>query len=141
MSKYIGVKLVNAWPGQRNGVEGYNVAYDDGYQSWCPKDVFEKHNLLMQDNPALPSGVSVGPDMVDGFIKETKTMTLDGKTTIVRAVLTNGFVCVESSSCVDPANYDENLGREICLKKIRDEIWRLLGFLLQSAVGGFSKEV
>lgn len=58
------------------------------------------------------------------------------KTTVVRAVLRNGFEIVESSSCVSPENYDEELGAEICLEKIRDKVWFLLGFLLQTAVYG-----
>lgn len=66
MSKFIGVKMVEAVPmtagkaankGYRTPVaekysdleaEGYEVTYPDGYKSWCPKDVFEKNNVLIQ---------------------------------------------------------------------------------------------
>ena len=66
MSKFIGVKMVEAVPmtaieaskkhyrvGQDVTVvppktEGYEVTYEDGYKSWCPKDVFEKNNVLIQ---------------------------------------------------------------------------------------------
>ena len=48
----------------------------------------------------------------------------------------NGFEIVESSACVSAENYDEELGAEICLGKIRDKVWMLLGFLLQTAVNG-----
>lgn len=55
MKKYIGVKVVNAEPEQREKwmsnkfedrddhslVDGYKVVYEDGYTSWSPKDVFE----------------------------------------------------------------------------------------------------
>lgn len=51
--------------------------------------------------------------------------------TVVTVKMQNGFILCESSSCVDPANYDVNIGKEICLKKIEDKIWFLLGFLLQ----------
>ena len=51
-------------------------------------------------------------------------------------MLRNGFELVEASSCVSPENYDEKLGREICMKKIKDRVWHLLGFLLQTAVNG-----
>lgn len=37
-------------------------------------------------------------------------------------------------------NYDEKLGEEICMKRIRNKVWELLGFLLQTAVGGVSGE-
>lgn len=77
MSKFIGVKMVEAVPmtaqtakskGYRVSTnhcytnnnsqdkqfidydfnEGYEVTYPDGYKSWCPKDVFEKNNVLIQ---------------------------------------------------------------------------------------------
>ena len=77
MSKFIGVKMVEAVPmtaqtakskGYRVSTnhyytnnnsqdthfidydfnEGYEVTYPDGYKFWCPKDVFEKNNILIQ---------------------------------------------------------------------------------------------
>lgn len=59
MKQYIGTKLVSATPAIRKGgkvysptdeipksmepvEEGYKVIYEDGYESWSPKDVFEK---------------------------------------------------------------------------------------------------
>ncbi|MSS89687.1 hypothetical protein FYJ45_27295, partial [Eisenbergiella tayi] len=33
-------------------------------------------------------------------------------------------------------NYSEELGAEICMGKIKDKIWELLGFLLQTAWHG-----
>ena len=58
MKKYIGTKQVSATPAWRidgkvypkdgavprvmNREDGYKVVYEDGYESWSPKDVFEK---------------------------------------------------------------------------------------------------
>lgn len=58
MKKYIGTKVVDATPAWRvdgkvylkdeavprsmNREDGYKVVYDGGYESWSPKDVFEK---------------------------------------------------------------------------------------------------
>lgn len=150
MKKYIGCKLIEAEPMSADEwnkkerpllvlggtKEGYKVRYADGYTSWSPKDVFENACLPVDDNKELPSGVSIGPKMVDEFISYTETHTLGDRTTVVRCVLRNGFTVVESSSCVDPANYSEKMGYEICMKKIRDKIWELLGFLLQTAWHG-----
>ena len=58
------------------------------------------------------------------------------KVTVVRATLRNGFELVESSACVSPENYDEKMGAEICMEKIKDKVWFLLGFLLQTGVNG-----
>ena len=47
--------------------------------------------------------------------------------TYVTVRMKNGFTLRESTTCVDPANYDENIGKEICLKRIEENIWFLLG--------------
>lgn len=54
-----------------------------------------------------------------------------GKTTVVMAQLPSGFVITESSSCVDPENYDEKIGLEICIDRITNKIWELEGYVLQ----------
>ena len=153
MRKYIGTKLVEAEPAWRTETgrilpgavvecaeaarAGYRVRYTDGYESWSPKAVFEQAYLPLEHDRALKTDEpSISAKMVEDFILETWTETLGEKTTVVRAVLRNGFEIVESSSCVSPENYDEAMGREICLEKIRDKVWELLGFLLQTAVDG-----
>ena len=95
MDKYIGAKLIQAEP-ERNPVTkeitGYKVVYPDGYESWSPKDVFEKAYMKVNDNKNLPSGVSIGPEMVDDFIASTETITMGETTTVVRCVLRNGLI-------------------------------------------------
>ena len=56
-------------------------------------------------------------------------------TTYVTVRMENGFTLRESTTCVDPSNYDENIGKEVCLKRIEDKIWFLLGYTLQSKLG------
>ena len=42
MQQYIGTKIIQAEPMEKNGRDGYKVVYaPDGYESWSPKDVFE----------------------------------------------------------------------------------------------------
>ena len=45
-------------------------------------------------------------------------------------VLRNGFSVTGESACVDPANFDEQIGRDIALKNAREKLWPLLGFRL-----------
>jgi hypothetical protein len=159
MKQYIGTKLIEAEPAYRaqkgkgnftitddpakvfpnypDVEDGYRVRYPDGYESWSPKETFEKAYLPLSTNGNLKTdNPSISAEMVDNFILETWTQTAGDKTTIVRALLRNGFEIVEASSCVSPENYDEAMGREICIKKIKDKVWMLLGFLLQTAVNG-----
>ena len=43
MKQYIGTKVISAEYKQNIYKEdGYKVVYEDGYESWSPKDVFEK---------------------------------------------------------------------------------------------------
>ncbi|CEJ15943.1 hypothetical protein BN1110_06294 [bacterium YEK0313] len=39
---YFSTKRVTAWPADRDGQVGMAIKYADGYQSWCPKDVFDR---------------------------------------------------------------------------------------------------
>ena len=57
--------------------------------------------------------------------------TVFDKCTVVSCRLPNGFVITESSACVSPENYDEDMGAEICFKKIENKIWELEGYRLQ----------
>ena len=111
---------------------GGGIAY--GSKAWADKVI-----LPVENNEELPTDKpSISPKMVEDFIRETHTMTLGDKTTVVRAVLRNGFEIVESSTCVSAENYSEEMGAKICLDKIKDKVWMLLGFLLQTAVNGFN---
>ena len=118
MSKYIRIELVD------NEKSLYAMSEDRRL------GIINESNILeVEDNPKLPSGVSIGPKMVENFIKEKHIST-------IRVVLKNGFEIIESSSCVDKDNYNEEIGAECCMKKIKDKIWMLLGFLLQTAYKG-----
>lgn len=154
MKTYIGTKIIEAAPAIRMGgkvydaneliprsmelvEEGYKVRYQDGYESFSPKDVFERFYLELTVNPELRTKKpSISQKMVDDFIVAKEVSTLGDKVTVVRATLRNGFELVESSACVSPENYDEKLGAKICMEKIEDKVWFLLGFLLQTGVNG-----
>ena len=82
------------------------------------------------------SSNTVTGEMIDKIVEATefKTQTVYGKTTIVSAKLPNGFIITESSSCVDPANYDEEIGAKICKDRIKNKIWELEGYKLQDEI-------
>jgi len=112
--------------------EGYLVEYSNGYHSWSPKAVFEKSYFKLINNfeTEVPS---ISNEMVNAFIESYEVFTKQNKITIVIATLKNGFTIVESSACVSPENYSEELGTQICKDKIINQVWNLLGFLLKSA--------
>ena len=87
------------------------------------KETYEKATITQRDIDEI---------IAKSIIKVEKS---GDKTTIVTVVLSNGFVLVESSSCVDSKNFNMKIGKEICMKKITDKIWELEGYKLQSAKG------
>lgn len=62
---------------------------------------------------------------------EFEIQTVFNKCTVVSCRLPNGFVIVESSACVNPENYDEEIGADICFDKIADKIFELEAYKLQ----------
>lgn len=50
--------------------------------------------------------------------------------TYVTVRMRNGFTIRESTQPVDEDNYDEEIGKKICLEHIADKIWFLLGYML-----------
>jgi hypothetical protein len=55
---------------------------------------------------------------------------LGAKTTCVHVRLKNGYEITETAACVDPANYDEAVGKRIALKRVEDRLWQLEGWAL-----------
>lgn len=76
---------------------------------------------------------TVKKEHVKYLLNESEVMvaTVFDKVTVVSVKLPNGFVITESSGAVSKENYDEEIGKEISLKKIEDKIWELEGYLLQ----------
>lgn len=55
----------------------------------------------------------------------------DGKTTICQLTLQNGFTVLGFSACVDPKNFDKEIGQNIAKDNALDKVWDLEGYLLQ----------
>lgn len=125
-------------------------ASDDGtVEGLASKDMFDKYFEMYGDytdrikkrieddkkqvESEKPKKNTVTQDMIDEIIDNSELIidTLFDKCTMVACKLPNGFVIVETSACVDPANYDEDLGVENCMCAIEDKIWELEGYKLQ----------
>lgn len=81
------------------------------------------------------TNIKVTLEEVKENMQDVIVRTLDdfGKPcTYVTVRMKNGFTLRESTTCVDPANYNEEIGKQVCLKKIEDKVWFLLGYALQT---------
>lgn len=79
---------------------------------------------------------TVTKEQVEAIIEASRIMVqkVGEKTTLVFATLPSGFVIVETSSCVDPDNYSEEIGAGICMERIRNKVWELEGYRLQNEI-------
>lgn len=66
-------------------------------------------------------------------IPEADLATL-GLVTHCMIILENNYKVEGISACVDPANYDEQKGRECAYENAFDKIWQLEGYLLRQAM-------
>ena len=76
----------------------------------------------------------VTQEQIDGILKDDAEYIIQhrvfDKLTLVICKLPNGYVLVGSSGCIDPENYDAELGESICRKQIEDQLWKLEGYYL-----------
>lgn len=128
--KYIGVKLIDAYPCEKAGEPGYSVKYPDGYESWSPKKAFEDAYLSLE----LENTITL-PDLKK-IIAEVNVTQADPKTSLINVKLLTGFELYATSSCVDPRNYSEDLGKRYGMEEINKKLWFAMGFILQWAKYG-----
>lgn len=85
--EYIGIKKVNAVPmtaeeAVKHGYntndcsgDGYEVTYEEGYKSWCPANVFEKHNTPITNKELVNTcKLMVSSHYKERFVAEYKQL-------------------------------------------------------------------
>lgn len=82
----------------------------------------------------MPNKNTVTAEQIQGIMDNStiRVETIFGKCTVVACQIPNGFILIESSACVDPENYDVQLGYNICIERIKNKVWELEGYKLQS---------
>lgn len=121
--------------GKSENDEGYEVTYPDGYKSWCPKEVADASYFILDEKN---DGSKILKEDVEKFITNVDVITVGAKTTVVNAHTLTGFDTVRHSSCVDPKNYNEELGKQYAMEEVINSLWAHLGFVLQWAKYGLT---
>ena len=68
------------------------------------------------------------PDAITNTIKEIYFNVVPGTTlTFCALTLRNGFVVTGESAAASPANFDEEIGRNIAFENARNKIWIVTG--------------
>lgn len=152
MKNYLRVHLVQAEPMTRGDYskhrgweipanenpadEGYLVVYPDGYRSWCPKASFERQGFEIQRTDRIT------PEDVAAFValSTQNAEKIGEKTTLVARKYPTGIEDYATSSCVDPKNYDREIGEKFASEKLDDRVWTFLGWLLAWAKNGVDRK-
>jgi hypothetical protein len=116
--------------------KGYIVKYPDGYVSWCPKAQFEAQGFPIENGTTI-SEKDVLNFVNLGYNGVSTIKALSGKpVTVMEREYPTGFTAFETATCVDPANYSEEIGASICSQRLNTKLWGFLGFMLQWAKFG-----
>lgn len=99
------------------------------------KDVADAAYYPLSENN---DGTKILKEDVENFITNVEVMKVGEKTTIVNAHTLTGFDTVRHSSCVDPKNYSEELGKQYAMEEVVNDLWAHLGFVLQWAKYGIN---
>ena len=75
------------------------------------------------------------PADIEAVIKEEKYSRIaDTTVTLCCLILINGFAVIGESSCVDPAEFDPYIGRDLARQRALDKVWELEGYLLKQSI-------
>jgi len=88
----------------------------------------EQVDVLLRES----TGERVTKEYIERRIADTLFTTLvEGSTvTICQITIDNGFTVRGETDCVDPTNYNEDLGKHYAYKNAFEKLWELFGFLL-----------
>jgi hypothetical protein len=84
-------------------------------------------------NLGLTKGLRLTPQTIDEIVASAEDFYwhVPGTTMVVCALrLTTGYVVIGEAACIEPENFDYNLGCKIARDKARDKLWALEGYLL-----------
>lgn len=75
----------------------------------------------------------VPEERIDRLMSTAKYEIFDkvfGNTTVLVCQLENGFTLTEMSACINPDNYDYEIGRKYCKERLHSRLWELKGYAL-----------
>lgn len=138
--KLVVTKTVAPFLKEGDVVKVTNVT-DDGIISFAFGDNFMHmgvmNNAELEAHFKKMEEVAETPTITEEYIEEIMensefdVRTVFDKCTVVTCRLPSGFVISDYAACVDPKNYDENMGVEICHERIKNKIWELEAYRLQ----------
>ena len=90
----------------------------------------------MLTEPALSAAIAAQPyekvtkEGIEQRITGTTYHRLGETVTVCNITLDNGYSVRGESACVDPRNFNEEIGNSLAYKQAFDKLWALEGYLL-----------
>ena len=80
----------------------------------------------------------VTPEQIKSLLDdaETQEAVFWEKEVVVSYKLSSGFTVLGRGACVDPANFNIEIGRQVARGQAEDQLWQLEGYLLQNKLIG-----
>lgn len=77
----------------------------------------------------------ITPARIESVIEKKDFHQIKG-TTLTLCVLTlkNGYTVTGESACVDPENFDAEIGNQVAYENAFEKIWQLEGYLLKQRI-------
>lgn len=70
-------------------------------------------------------------EFLNNQIIETVYTKIGDRLTHCLLIVKNGYIFTGESSCVDPNNYDKDIGEKIAYDNAFDKLWPVYGFILR----------
>jgi hypothetical protein len=124
-------------PGVRTSVLGWAIL-GKGVRNVCAGWRWpERENLTPGALPsdldaaiAAKPGEKVTKAAIESRIRDVTYLRLNETVTLCSITLDNGYSVRGESACVDPANYDREIGEGLAYGNALNKLWPLFGFLL-----------
>ncbi len=93
-----------------------------------------KESIEAKIKSVIYLNVGDGVEATDGGTTNQDVLDNLKLVTLCIIILENGFKVEGVSACVDPANYNEDIGRSCAYENAFNKIWEVEGYLLRQAM-------
>lgn len=80
---------------------------------------------------ASPSLMRLTKEYLESIVKEKSFHKLTDRLTVCVIKTVTGFELVGKSTCLDPANYSQEIGEKVSYEDAFNKLWELEGYILR----------
>ena len=128
--------IINVTNVDKDDIVSFTFGEENSSNGYMDINTFNNHFKKIEDMVAKTDIPAITEEYILEILNDSdfEIFTTFDKCTIVSCKLPNGFVVTESSACVNPADYNEEIGTDACIDKITRKVWELEAYRLQQAL-------